>query len=81
MAAPAGWGKIPREVSYIHPLTLPRDIDETLQRLAFATGVGVEEHVRRAVRGYLEDEGHLAAVRGSGERAHARPPGAFHRLA
>ena len=68
-------------MSTIQPVTLSRDLDEALQRLAFATGTGVEEHVRRAVRGYLEDEGHLAAVRGSGERALARHPGAFHRLA
>jgi hypothetical protein len=61
-------------------VVLPRDLYESLRALAFATGEEIEEHVMRAVRGYLDDEGHRAAVHGFGERARTRYRGALDRL-
>jgi hypothetical protein len=58
-------------------VALPRDLYESLRALAFATGESVGDHVLRAVRGYLAEEGHRAAVDGFGERARARFRGAL----
>jgi hypothetical protein len=61
-------------------VVLPRDLYESLRVLSFATGEEIEDHVLRAVRSYLDDEGHRAAVHGFGERARARYRGALDRL-
>ena len=59
---------------------MPKDLYDPLRVLAFATGESVQDHVLRAVREYLAEEGHRAAVRGFGERARTRSRGALDRL-
>ncbi len=61
-------------------MVLPKDLYGSLRALAFATGEDVEDHVVRALRGYLADEGHRAAVHGFGQRARVRYRGALDRL-
>jgi hypothetical protein len=61
-------------------VALPKDLFESLRVLAFATGEDVPTHVLRAVRGYLAEEGHRAAVHGFAERARIRHRGALDRL-
>lgn len=61
-------------------MAVPRELYEALSALALATGEDVQEHVARALRIYLEDEGHRAAVAGFGERARERHRVALDRL-
>jgi hypothetical protein len=51
-----------------------------LQALAFATNEEVVDHVVRALRGYLTEDGHRAAVTGFATRAQVRHRAAFDRL-
>ena len=58
----------------IQQLTIrfPRDVGEAMGTLAFATGEPVDEHVLHAVRDYLDECGHSAAVTGFTGRAQER---------
>ena len=60
--------------STIQQLTirLPRDVGEAMGTLAVATGEPVDEHVLHALRDYLDECGHRAAVTGFTERARER---------
>jgi hypothetical protein len=60
---------------------LPRDVFDALQALAFATDEDVMDHVLRALRDYLAEDGHRAGVIGFGTRAQTRHRAALDRLA
>jgi hypothetical protein len=53
-------------------IRLPRDVGEAMGTLAFATGEPVDEHVLHALRDYLDECGHRAAVTGFTDRARER---------
>jgi len=53
-------------------IRLPRDVGEAMGTLAFATGEPVDEHVLHALRDYLDECGHRAAVTGFTARARER---------
>jgi hypothetical protein len=53
-------------------IRLPRDVGEAMGTLAFATGEPVDEHVLHALRDYLDECGHRAAVTGFTGRARER---------
>lgn len=59
---------------------VPEDLLEPLRALTLVTGGEVGDHVARALRGYLADEGHRAAVEGFTERARERHRIALDRL-
>jgi DNA-binding transcriptional MocR family regulator len=63
-----------------HELRVPRDLFESLQALALATGEDVRVHLARALHAYLTDEGHRAAVDGFTDRARERHRIALDRL-
>jgi len=71
-----------REVTRIpsHEVELPKDVYDALQAVAFATDEEVVDHVVRALRGYLAEDGHRAAVSGFATRAQMRYRPAFDRL-
>ncbi len=48
------------------------EVTQQLRLLATVTGVGEEEHLRRAVRGYLETSGRDAEVSAFADRARER---------
>jgi hypothetical protein len=60
---------------------VPREVYEALQGLCVATGTGVEEQMTRALRAYLDGEGHRAAVVGFADRARERHRIALDKLA
>jgi len=60
---------------------VPKETYDALRAVALATGVDVDEHVLAALRSYLSEEGHRAAVVGFGERARTRHRIALDRLA
>ena len=60
---------------------VPEDLLEPLRALTLVTGGDIQDHVARALRGYLADEGHRAAVEGFAERARQRHHVALDRLA
>lgn|SRR5512134_3069486 len=51
---------------------VPREVDEQLHMLTTVTGVPPEEHLRRAVRLYLESAGREAEVAALVDRARGR---------
>jgi predicted transcriptional regulator len=51
---------------------ISNEVTQQLRLLATVTGVGEEEHLRRAVRGYLETSGRQAEVNASTDRARER---------
>lgn len=59
---------------------VPDELLDPLRALTLVTGGAVEEHVARALREYLADEGHHAAVEGFAERARRRHRIALDRL-
>ena len=63
------------------PIDIPRALYDELRTIALASGVEVDEHVARALRAYLDDGGHRAAVTGFAERARRRHRGALDLLA
>ena len=63
------------------PIDIPRALYDELRTVALASGVEVDEHVARALRAYLDDGGHRAAVTGFAERARRRHRGALDLLA
>lgn len=62
-------GGVPRLQRTIH---IPNEVTQQLRLLATVTGVGEEEHLRRAVRGYLETSGRHAEVNAFTDRARER---------
>ena len=63
------------------PIHVPRAVYDELRTVALASGIDVDEHVARALRAYLADGGHQAAVTGFAERARQRHRGALDLLA
>ena len=59
---------------------VPEDLLDPLRALTLVTGGEVEDHVARALRGYLADEGHRAAVEGFASRAREQHRIALDRL-
>ncbi|MGZ8596496.1 MAG: hypothetical protein ACXWZF_05530 [Actinomycetota bacterium] len=59
---------------------VPRVVDEQLHLLATVTGVAAEEHLRRAVRLYLESAGREAEVAAFVDRARSRLRSVLDRL-
>lgn len=53
-------------------IRIPDEVRDQLRLLATITGVDEEEHLRRAMRGYLETSGRDAAVRAYTDRARER---------
>lgn len=53
-------------------IRIPDDVLGQLRLLATVTGVDEEEHLRRAMRGYLETSGREAEVRAFTDRARER---------
>jgi len=63
------------------PINVPRELYGELRTVALASGIGVDEHVARALRAYLDDGGRHASVAGFAERARRRHRGALDLLA
>jgi hypothetical protein len=59
---------------------VPDDLLDPLRALTLVTGDEMEDHVARALRGYLADEGHRAAVEGFADRVRERHRIALDRL-
>lgn len=59
---------------------VPREVDEQLHLLTTVTGVDAEEHLRRAVRLYLESAGREAEVAAFVDRARGRLRSVLDRL-
>lgn len=59
---------------------VPEDLLDPLRALTIVTGGEMEDHVARALRGYLADEGHRAAVDGFADRVRERHRIALDRL-
>ncbi|MEX0651494.1 MAG: hypothetical protein WD186_05645 [Actinomycetota bacterium] len=53
-------------------IRISNEVTQQLRLLATVTGVGEEEHLRRAVRGYLETSGRAAEVSAFTDRARER---------
>jgi hypothetical protein len=53
-------------------IRIPDDVRGQLRLLATITGIDEEEHLRRAMRGYLETSGRDAEVRAFTDRARER---------
>jgi predicted transcriptional regulator len=62
-------------------LRVPREVHEALRTLSFATDTSVNELILRAVRDYLSEEGHRAAVDGFLAQARDRYKVALDKLA
>ncbi|MCP6756820.1 hypothetical protein NL533_34860, partial [Klebsiella pneumoniae] len=62
-------------------VNIPRALYDELRTVALASGIEVDEHAARAVRAYLDDDGHAATVVGFAERARRRHRGALDLLA
>jgi hypothetical protein len=63
------------------PINVPRALYDELRTVALVSGIEVDELVERAVRAYLDDDGHEATVWGFVERARRRQRGALDLLA
>jgi hypothetical protein len=61
-------------------IRIPDEVRDQLRLLAAITGVDEEEHLRRAMRGYLETSGREAEVRAFTDRARDRFRRALDRL-
>ncbi|MBA3765156.1 MAG: hypothetical protein H0X05_06570 [Actinobacteria bacterium] len=53
-------------------IRISNEVTQQLRLLATVTGIGEEEHLRRAVRGYLESSGREAEVNAFTDRARER---------
>jgi predicted transcriptional regulator len=53
-------------------IRIPDDVRGQLRLLATITGIDEEEHLRRAMRGYLETSGRDAEIRAFTDRARER---------
>lgn len=53
-------------------IRIPDDVTDQLRLLAAVTGLEEEEHLRRAVLGYLETSGRAAEVAAFADRARER---------
>jgi predicted transcriptional regulator len=53
-------------------IRIPDDVTDQLRLLAAVTGMDEQEHLRRAVRGYLETSGRTAEVTAFADRARER---------
>ncbi|HET6715022.1 MAG TPA: hypothetical protein VFI59_15120 [Actinomycetota bacterium] len=56
----------------LQTIRVPDDVRDQLRLLAAITEVDEEEHLRRAMRGYLETSGREAEVRAFTDRARER---------
>ncbi|MDH4112111.1 MAG: CopG family transcriptional regulator [Actinomycetota bacterium] len=61
-------------------IPIPDEVSEQLRLLAALTGVDEQEHLRRAVRGYLESSGREAEVTAFADRARERVRSVLDRL-
>lgn len=56
----------------LQTIRIPDDVRDQLRLLATITEIDEEEHLRRAMRGYLETSGREAEVRAFTDRARER---------
>ena len=61
-------------------IRIPDDVREQLRLLATITGIDEEEHLRRAMRDYLETSGRDAELRAFTDRARERSRRVLDRL-
>lgn len=64
----------------LQTIRVPDDVRDQLRLLAAITEIDEEEHLRRAMRGYLETSGREAEVRAFTDRARERYGGVLDRL-
>jgi hypothetical protein len=62
-------------------INVPRALYDELRTVSLVSGIEVDEHVARAVRAYLDDDGRAAEVAGFAARARRRHRGALDLLA